>query len=131
MRRIKVSLAAIHRAAKGKAPFTGVPHPPGIRPFVFESARTPVKLLIEIRACHARTRIIAGAAGGAAAKVLTEGGVSVVMLEAGPSLNPAKDFKEHLWPYDLAHRGAGMGGKLRGEEADSASRLTARATTGR
>jgi choline dehydrogenase-like flavoprotein len=35
-----------------------------------------------------------GAAGGAAAKVLTEGGVSVVMLEAGPPLGPAKDFKE-------------------------------------
>jgi hypothetical protein len=33
--------------------------------------------------------------------VLTEGGLSVVMLEAGPSLEPAKDFKEHLWPYDL------------------------------
>jgi choline dehydrogenase-like flavoprotein len=59
-----------------------------------------------------------GAAGGAAAKVLTEGGANVVMLEAGPPLNPAKDFKEHLWPYDLPHRGAGVGGKLRGEEAD-------------
>jgi choline dehydrogenase-like flavoprotein len=34
-----------------------------------------------------------GAAGGAAAKVLTEGGVSVVMLEAGPPLDPAKDFQ--------------------------------------
>jgi choline dehydrogenase-like flavoprotein len=51
-----------------------------------------------------------GAAGGAAAKVLTEGGVSVVMLEAGPSLNPAKDFKQHIWPYELPHRGAGVGG---------------------
>src|SRR6202050_5184452 len=59
-----------------------------------------------------------GAAGGAAAKVLTEGGVNVVMLEAGPPLDPAKDFKEHLWPYDLPHRGGGVGGKLRGEEAD-------------
>jgi choline dehydrogenase-like flavoprotein len=59
-----------------------------------------------------------GAAGGAAAKVLTEGGANVVMLEAGPPLNPSKDFKEHLWPYDLPHRGAGVGGKLKGEEAD-------------
>jgi choline dehydrogenase-like flavoprotein len=59
-----------------------------------------------------------GAAGGAAAKVLTEGGASVVMLEAGPPLNPAKDFKEHLWPYELPHRGAGVGGTLKGEEAD-------------
>src|SRR5579864_5663826 len=59
-----------------------------------------------------------GAAGGAAAKVLTEGGLTVVMLEAGPPLNPATDFKEHLWPYDLAHRGVGIGGKLRGDEAN-------------
>jgi choline dehydrogenase-like flavoprotein len=59
-----------------------------------------------------------GAAGGTAAKVLTEGGMNVVLLEAGPPLNPAKDFKEHLWPYDLPHRGAGIGGRLRGEEAD-------------
>ena len=59
-----------------------------------------------------------GAAGGAAAKVLTEGGVSVVLLEAGPPLEPSRDFKEHVWPYDLPHRGGGVGGKLRGEEAD-------------
>lgn len=51
-----------------------------------------------------------GAAGGAAAKVLTEGGLRVVMLEAGPPLNPQKDYKEHVWPYELAHRGAGIGG---------------------
>jgi choline dehydrogenase-like flavoprotein len=51
-----------------------------------------------------------GAAGGTAAKVLTEGGLSVVMLEAGPPLDPLKDFKEHVWPYELPHRGAGIGG---------------------
>ena len=33
------------------------------------------------------------------------------MLEAGPDLNPAKDYKEHVWPYELPHRGAGVGGK--------------------
>jgi len=59
-----------------------------------------------------------GAAGGAAAKILTEGGLTVVLLEAGPALDPEKDFKEHVWPYELPHRGAGVGGKLRGEEAD-------------
>jgi choline dehydrogenase-like flavoprotein len=59
-----------------------------------------------------------GAAGGAAAKVLTEGGLNVVLLEAGPTLNPEKDYKEHLWPYDLPHRGGGIGGQLRGEEND-------------
>ena len=46
-----------------------------------------------------------GAGGGTAAKVLTEGGLNVVMLEAGPRLDPDKDFKEHVWPYQLPHRG--------------------------
>jgi choline dehydrogenase-like flavoprotein len=54
-----------------------------------------------------------GAAGGTAAKVLTEGGLNVVLLEAGPPLNPEKDYKEHVWPYQLPHRGGGVGGKLR------------------
>ena len=54
-----------------------------------------------------------GAAGGTAAKVLTEGGLSVVMLEAGPPVHPETDYKEHVWPYELEHRGAGVGGVLR------------------
>jgi choline dehydrogenase-like flavoprotein len=56
-----------------------------------------------------------GAGGGTAAKVLTEGGLNVVMLEAGPLLNPSKDFKEHVWPYALPHRGADIGGRARHE----------------
>src|SRR5260370_38137909 len=52
-----------------------------------------------------------GAAGGTAAKILTEGGLNVVMVEAGPPRNPQKDFKEHVWTYQLSHRGAGLGGK--------------------
>jgi choline dehydrogenase-like flavoprotein len=52
-----------------------------------------------------------GAGGGTAAKVLTEGGLNVVMIEAGPALNPQKDFKEHVWPYQLTHRGVGVGGQ--------------------
>src|SRR5436309_7840327 len=59
-----------------------------------------------------------GAGGGTAAKILTEGGLNVVMLEAGPPLNPERDYKEHLWPYDLPHRGIGVGGKLRREIND-------------
>jgi len=51
-----------------------------------------------------------GAAGGTAAKVLAEAGLQVVMIEAGPALHPEKDFKEHVWPYQLPHRGAGVGG---------------------
>jgi choline dehydrogenase-like flavoprotein len=45
-----------------------------------------------------------------ATKVLAEGGLNVVLLEAGPPLNPEEDFKEHVWPYELPHRGAGIGG---------------------
>jgi choline dehydrogenase-like flavoprotein len=45
-----------------------------------------------------------------AAKVLTEGGLNVVLLEAGPPLNPDVDYKEHVWSYELPHRGAGIGG---------------------
>jgi len=59
-----------------------------------------------------------GAGGGTAAKVLTEGGLKVVMLEAGPRLVPEKDFKEHVWPYELPHRGAGVGAVVRTELND-------------
>jgi choline dehydrogenase-like flavoprotein len=52
-----------------------------------------------------------GAGGGMAAKILTEGGLNVVLLEAGPPVNPDKDFKMLVWPYDLPHRGIGVGGK--------------------
>src|SRR6266481_2350602 len=51
-----------------------------------------------------------GAGGGMAAKILTEGGLSVALLEAGPQVYPEKDFKMLMWPYDLPHRGAGVGG---------------------
>jgi choline dehydrogenase-like flavoprotein len=51
-----------------------------------------------------------GAGGGTATKVLTDLGVSVALLEAGPPLNPAKDFKEHMWPHQVPHRGVGDGG---------------------
>src|SRR6202795_2647068 len=51
-----------------------------------------------------------GAGGGMAAKILTEGGLNVALLEAGPPVNPEKDFKMLMWPYELPHRGAGVGG---------------------
>jgi choline dehydrogenase-like flavoprotein len=51
-----------------------------------------------------------GAGGGVAAKILTEGGLNVALLEAGPPLYPEKDFKMLMWPYELPHRGAGVGG---------------------
>src|SRR5579863_7130557 len=52
-----------------------------------------------------------GAGGGMAAKILTEGGMSVALLEAGPQVYPEKDFKMFMWPYELAHRGAGVGAR--------------------
>ncbi len=51
-----------------------------------------------------------GAGGGTMVKVLTDLGIQVALLEAGPMLNPAKDFKEHMWPHQVDHRGAGEGG---------------------
>jgi choline dehydrogenase-like flavoprotein len=46
-----------------------------------------------------------GATGGWAAKVLTEGGMRVLVLEAGRQLDPEKDFREHTWPYEVKYRG--------------------------
>ncbi|HEY6340965.1 MAG TPA: GMC family oxidoreductase [Bryobacteraceae bacterium] len=51
-----------------------------------------------------------GAGGGTVTKVLTDLGINVTLLEAGPMLNPARDFKEHMWPHQVAHRGSGEGG---------------------
>jgi choline dehydrogenase-like flavoprotein len=39
-------------------------------------------------------------------------GVSVTLLEAGPHLGPAKDFKEHMWPYTVGHRAVGEAAEL-------------------
>jgi len=48
-----------------------------------------------------------GAGGGTVVQVLAKLGVNVTLIEAGPMLNPAKDFKEHMWPWQVGHRGAG------------------------
>jgi choline dehydrogenase-like flavoprotein len=53
-----------------------------------------------------------GAGGGTAVKVLTDRGLNVALLEAGPMLNPAKDFKEHMLPTQVDHRGAGPHAEL-------------------
>ena len=53
-----------------------------------------------------------GASGGWVAKELTEKGVEVLMLEAGPPRVPARDFTEHIWPYQLKYRGFGNQKKL-------------------
>ena len=48
-----------------------------------------------------------GAGGGTTVKVLTDLGIIVTLLEAGPMLDPMKDFKEHVWPWEVNHRGSG------------------------
>lgn len=48
-----------------------------------------------------------GASGGWVAKELTENGMQVLMLEAGPPRLPSRDFTEHAWPYQLRYRGFG------------------------
>jgi len=59
------------------------------------------------RRVHEVIVIGSGASGGWVAKELTERGVSVVMLEAGPPRIPTRDFTEHIWPYQLKFRGFG------------------------
>ena len=51
-----------------------------------------------------------GAGGGTVTKVLADLGVSVLLMEAGPMLNIG-DLKEHMWPYNVPHRGAGPKGE--------------------
>ena len=46
-----------------------------------------------------------GATGGWVAKELTEAGLRVAVVEAGRRLNPAKEFIEHLAPYEVKYRG--------------------------
>jgi choline dehydrogenase-like flavoprotein len=48
-----------------------------------------------------------GASGGWVAKELTEAGMNVLMLEAGPPRVPSRDFTEHAWPYQVRYRGFG------------------------
>ena len=48
-----------------------------------------------------------GASGGWVAKQLTEQGMRVLMLEAGPPRVPTRDFTEHVWPYQVKFRGFG------------------------
>jgi choline dehydrogenase-like flavoprotein len=51
-----------------------------------------------------------GASGGMAAKVLTERNMEVLVLEAGPPVDPARDFNSHQWPYEVMYRGFGPPG---------------------
>jgi choline dehydrogenase-like flavoprotein len=48
-----------------------------------------------------------GISGGWAAKELTERGLDTLVLEAGPPIDAAKDFVEHVQPYQMKFRGYG------------------------
>jgi choline dehydrogenase-like flavoprotein len=48
-----------------------------------------------------------GASGGWVAKELSEQGMTVLLLEAGPPRLPTRDFTEHVWPYQVKFRGFG------------------------
>ncbi|MGV8879195.1 MAG: GMC family oxidoreductase [Sphingobacteriaceae bacterium] len=47
-----------------------------------------------------------GAGGGMAGYVLAHAGVKVLMLEAGPFFDPAKDAQQLKWPWESPRRGA-------------------------
>ncbi len=46
-----------------------------------------------------------GACGGWAAKELTEKGLEVLVLDAGPMPDPSRDFAHHEYPWERADRG--------------------------
>src|SRR5258705_1211410 len=56
-----------------------------------------------------------GAGGGMAAKVLTEAGADVLMLEAGPMWDPVRDSKMFAWNYDTPRRGGAIPERQFGE----------------
>ncbi len=46
-----------------------------------------------------------GATGGWAAKVMTEAGLDVLMLESGSAFDESKDYREHTLPHEMPLRG--------------------------
>jgi len=50
-----------------------------------------------------------GAGGGMAAYVLANAGIKVLLLEAGPMYDPAKQVTQLKWPYESPRRGAATG----------------------
>ena len=56
-----------------------------------------------------------GAGGGMAAYTLANAGIKVVLLEAGPLYDPAKNTTQLKWPWESPRRGAGHAGRPFGD----------------
>ena len=61
--------------------------------------------IIRNRTLHDVVIVGSGAGGGMAAKVLTEAGANVLMLEAGVMFDTRRDSKMMAWPYQSPRRG--------------------------
>ena len=61
--------------------------------------------IIRSRTIHDVVIVGSGAGGGMAAKVLTEAGANVLMLEAGPMFDTRRDSRMMAWPYQSPRRG--------------------------
>ena len=61
--------------------------------------------MVDLKKIYDAIVVGSGAAGGIATKELTEGGLQVLLLEAGPNLDPLRDFRTHRWPYEMPFRG--------------------------
>jgi choline dehydrogenase-like flavoprotein len=70
-----------------------------------------------------------GATGGWAAKVLTEQGLRVVVLEAGRAIDPARDYRMMTQPYELRYRGVAPGAIYAPAPADPVEMLRAATST--
>ena len=64
-----------------------------------------------------------GACGGFAAKELTEKGLDVLVLDAGPMPVSGRDFAQHQWPYEQPFRGLGGPGAGFGRRARSSDQV--------
>jgi choline dehydrogenase-like flavoprotein len=80
----------------------------------YNSLITPMQI-IRSRTLYDVAIVGSGAGGGITAKVLTEAGADVVMLEAGPMWDPVKDSYMFKWPYESPRRGASIPTRQGGE----------------